>query len=42
MFKVRDKKTGEMFTVYAVNGALFLLYIDGVWTWEPMGKYQPA
>jgi hypothetical protein len=42
MFKVRDKETDNVLTVYAVNGMLFLVYIDGVWTWEPMGKYQPA
>lgn len=42
MFKVRDKETDNMFTVYAVNGTLFLIYNDGVWLWEPMGKYKPA
>lgn len=42
MFKVMDKESGEVFTVYAVNGTLFLLYDGGVWTWEPMGKYEPA
>lgn len=42
MFRVIDKETCNLYTVYAVNGALFLLYIDGIWTWEPMGKYEPA
>ena len=46
MFKVKEKETGEIFTVYAVNGALFLIYDEsfggGTWLWEPMGQYIPA
>jgi len=46
MFKVKDKQTGEIFTVYAVNGAAFLIYDaaynGGMWLWEPNGKYIPA
>ena len=46
MFKVRRKETGEIFTVFAVNGATFLIYDEiyngGTWLWEPMGKYIPA
>lgn len=42
MFRVIDKETFNIFTVYAVNGMQFLLYVDGVWLWEPMGKYMPA
>ena len=46
MFKVKEKQTGEIFTVYAVNGATFLIfnkkYNGGAWLWEPNGKYIPA
>ena len=45
-FKVKDKQTGEIFTVYAVNGSAFLIFDEnfneGTWLWEPMGKYIPA
>lgn len=46
MFNVKDKETGEIFMVYAVNGGTFLIYSEsfngGTWLWEPNGKYIPA
>ncbi len=46
MFKVKDKESGEVFTVYAVSGTMFLIfdrrYTGGVWIWTPMDKYEPA
>lgn len=46
MFKVKDKETDQIFTVYAVKGATFLIfdekYNGGAWLWEPNGKYIPA
>ena len=46
MFKVKEKETGEIYTVYAVNGNTFLIYgkLSGfdIWLWEPMGKFEPA
>ena len=46
MFKVIGKQTGEIFTVYAVNGGTFLIfdevYNGGMWLWEPNGKFIPA
>lgn len=45
MFTVRDKETGEIFTVYAVQGGAFLIYRklndQDIWLWEPMGKFEP-
>lgn len=42
MYKVRDNRTGQVRTVYAVNGLLFLLFADGHWCWEDMSFYTPV
>lgn len=45
MFKVRDVGTGRVHTVYAVNGCLFLIFIDGElprWEWRNMDHFEPV
>lgn len=41
MFKVRDRHTGKIKTVYGWNGTNFLIYDDGVWYYIPMEDYEP-
>ena len=45
MFKVKDNETGEIFTVYAIQGGAFLIFRklndQDMWLWEPMGKFIP-
>lgn len=43
MFKVIDKTTGEVFTVYGLNGTHFLIY-DAVhewWFYKEMNECKP-
>lgn len=41
MFKVKNIKTGQVRTVYAVNGHYFMFYEEGHWLFEDMGLYAP-
>lgn len=42
MYQVKDTRTGEVRTVYFVNGQFFLLFADGYWYWDDMGFYTPV
>jgi hypothetical protein len=42
MFKVKHRKTGQIRTVYGVNGFMFLFYIYGSWEWLPIAGYEPV
>lgn len=46
MFKVRDKQTGELLTVFAVTKNSkyidFLLYRNGKWIWIDSIHYEPV
>lgn len=42
MFKVRDLRSGEVKTVYAVMGPMFLFFTDGLWCVDEMGHYAPV
>ena len=41
MFKVRHKETGDIYTVYGMNGSMFLLY-GHEWFYEYMGYFEPV
>ena len=43
MFKVMDKNTGEVFTVYGLNGMYFLIYNEELdwWFYKDMGECRP-
>lgn len=43
MFKVRHKETGEIRTVYAINGSMFLLYdfCHNEWYYEYIRFFEP-
>lgn len=46
MFKVRDNKTGKMFTVYDItydadDDPYFLVYDDGIWAQYSASFYEP-
>lgn len=43
MFKVEDKTTGEVFTVYGLNGTHFLLYNEELdwWFYKDMSECRP-
>ena len=45
MFKVRNKETGELFTVFHVEyeySLYFLIYKDGGWYMDQARKYEPV
>ena len=42
MFKVRDMRNGTVWTVYAVIGNFFLLFVDGKWCVDAMDLYVPV
>ena len=43
MFKVIDKTTGELFTVYGLNGTHFLIYDSKIdwWFYKPIDECKP-
>ena len=43
MFKVIDKTTGEVFTVYGLNGTHFLIYKEELdwWYFKPIDECRP-
>lgn len=41
MYKVRSLRSGNIYTVYGLNGALFLLRKNGKWVYEPIEYYEP-
>ena len=43
MFKVIDKTTGEVFTVYGLNGTHFLIYDSKIdwWFYKPIDECKP-
>lgn len=43
MFKVIDKTTGEVFTVYGLNGTHFLIYdaVHDWWFYKDMNECRP-
>ena len=43
MFKVIDKTTGEIFTVYGLNGTSFLLYdfVNDLWFYKDIDECRP-
>ncbi len=43
MFRVIDKTTGEVFTVYGLNGTHFLIYdaVHDWWFFKPMEECKP-
>ena len=44
MFKVIDKTTGEVFTVYGLNGMYFLVYNHELdwWFYKDMNECRPV
>lgn len=42
MFKVQNLHTGQVRTVYAVNGHFFLFYEEGHWFYDDIGQYAPV
>lgn len=44
MFKVEDKTTGEIITVYGLNGAFFLIYdtVHDWWFYKPIEECRPV
>jgi len=43
MFKVKSIFNGHTYTVYAVSGALFLIWNDDEhWEWVLMEKFKPV
>ena len=47
MFKVRDNKTGKIFTVYDItydadDEPYFLVYDDGIWVQYSASFYEPV
>ena len=47
MFKVRDNKTGKIFTVYDITydadgDPYFLVYDDGIWVQYNANFYEPV
>lgn len=40
MFKVRHIDSGEIHTVYHINGTRFLIW-QGVWLWIDMNQFEP-
>ena len=44
MFKVMDKTTGEVFTVYGLNGTYFLVYNAAFdwWFYKDMEECRPV
>lgn len=42
MYKVKDKRTGEIVTVYALNGTMFLLFNGFEWYYDDIKNYEPA
>lgn len=43
MFKIVDKMTGEVLTVYGINGTHFLIYDEKMdcWKYYPMNIFRP-
>lgn len=41
MFKVRHKGTGEIYTVYAMVGIMFLFYNGHEWYCDNTEHYEP-
>lgn len=39
--EVKDKLTGEIFTVYAIQNDEFLIYDGECFLWQPMEHYEP-
>lgn len=42
MYKARDVRTGEIVTVYALNGTMFLLFNGLEWYYDDIKNYEPA
>lgn len=44
MFKVQDKTTGEIFTVYGLNGTSFLIYDEKLdwWFYKSVDECRPV
>lgn len=44
MFKVEDKTTGEIYTVFATNGTRFLVYNEALewWFYKDMNECRPV
>ena len=46
MFKVKSRFSGHVYTVYAVNGPLFLIWNDRTddehWEWADMERFRPV
>lgn len=46
MFKVKNIYTGEIFTVYGINGAYFLIWNENAeepcWEWSAMAHLAPV
>lgn len=42
MFKVKNKATGEVRTVYGFNGSWFIFYNGSAWEYDAMCAYEPV
>ena len=42
MFKVKNIKTGQVRTVYAMHGNHFVFFENGYWVYEDMRLYVPV
>lgn len=42
MFEVKDIRVGEIKTVYAICGTMFMFYNNGDWYWDDMQYYEPV
>lgn len=45
MFQVKNKETGQEYTVYAVGDEYlikFLIYEDGHWKWQTIDDFVPV
>lgn len=40
MYKVRSKRSGQIYVVYGVSGNLIMLW-KGAWVWEQINFYEP-
>lgn len=41
MFKVKSKRSKNVYTVYQIYGRQFLLFREGEWVWEDFRYYVP-
>ena len=42
MFKVKNVSTGEIRTVYAICGIMFMFYDGTAWVCDYMDQYEPV